>query len=504
MDIQQLKLYAERVRAALARARCDIKHGQALDLMAALPGLRNWPEVMAFPERVTRATLDEAAFARLVRRIQTKCRVEFTPQDLERVFAKGEEGVAVVQLDVWRTGPAPGIYVTTSPQALANLIARYTDEVPGVAFFAEEAGRDAESAIELGEQGIYSKGLSLAPRGSLLVVGPLQLSEASWDECVGRVIAASNLVDERSMRVAVLVDTCSPATLHQDMASMLLMEGDDGEFVDPTLQGVVVEDGRCECVAPFVAQYQRATAPLTWTAAAPLPKPLADTLAAALAFRRTGIFVAAHDPFLEPIHGLMDSMLAVLAPLGPVTIIQTSSHHSFPHDKESAGRFGSLPVCPSIDVALAQGYRCLVVDAPSGLEKAMVRHAKDACFLIHSHSGDVRGALLHGLGMGGYRHAENLEAITAILGVIGLESSSGRQVLCDAYHANGTAIHAERMADLWEEVTARRAVRWEDQLSELLEAGTLTSRDIQKSLRLWGLDEFLRTWRRNAARAVAT
>lgn len=450
MDTQQLKLYAERVRAALVRARCDIKHGQALDLIAALPGLRNWPEVMAFPDRVARAPLDDTAIARLVRRIQSMHRAAFTPQDLGRVLAAGEQGDVLEQLDVWRTGPSPGIYVTTSSQALNALIARYIGEVPDVAFFAEKAGRDAESAIELGKLGIYSKGLSLAPRGSLLVVGPLQLSEDSWDDCVGRLIAASNLVDERSMRVAVLVETCSPASLHQDLARMLLIEGDEAEFVDPTLQGVVTEDGRCERVVPFVAQRQRTSGPLAWAAAAPLPKLLGDTLSAALAFRKTGIFVAAQDPLLEPIYGLMDSMLTVLAPLGPVAIIKTSAHQAFPDDKESAGQFRSLPVCPSIDVALAQGFRCLFVDAPLGLEKAMVRHARDACFLIHSHSGDVGGALFHSLGMGGFRQAETLEA------------------------------------------------------RELLDAGSIVPRDIQKSLRLRGLDEFLKTWRRNAGRAMAT
>ncbi|MEM5435956.1 hypothetical protein [Paraburkholderia diazotrophica] len=49
MDLQQLKLLAGSIRAFLQQANIRIGHNESLDIAAALPGLRDWPEVSAFP-----------------------------------------------------------------------------------------------------------------------------------------------------------------------------------------------------------------------------------------------------------------------------------------------------------------------------------------------------------------------------------------------------------------------------------------------------------------------
>ena len=69
MDTQQLKVFAERLHAYLERHNLTLKHGQTLDLIAAIPGLRNWPEVNAFPARVAAAQWDEHSADRLAQRI---------------------------------------------------------------------------------------------------------------------------------------------------------------------------------------------------------------------------------------------------------------------------------------------------------------------------------------------------------------------------------------------------------------------------------------------------
>ncbi|WP_454914442.1 hypothetical protein [Variovorax gossypii] len=65
MDLPTLKLLAARVRGLLEQSHHRIGHNQALDLIAALPGLRNWPEVKAFPDRVAACQLDEVSATRL-------------------------------------------------------------------------------------------------------------------------------------------------------------------------------------------------------------------------------------------------------------------------------------------------------------------------------------------------------------------------------------------------------------------------------------------------------
>ena len=58
MDAEQLKLLAGRLADWLAHHQYPIKHGNALDFMAAIPGLRNWPKVLSFPERVATAEIE--------------------------------------------------------------------------------------------------------------------------------------------------------------------------------------------------------------------------------------------------------------------------------------------------------------------------------------------------------------------------------------------------------------------------------------------------------------
>ena len=69
MNAGQLKPLAAKVRELLARWDVAISHGQALDLVAALPGLRDWPEVVAFPDQLAARDIDLDAMSRLARRI---------------------------------------------------------------------------------------------------------------------------------------------------------------------------------------------------------------------------------------------------------------------------------------------------------------------------------------------------------------------------------------------------------------------------------------------------
>ena len=68
MDAEQLKLLAAKLRESFPR-EIALSRGQSLDLIAALPGLRNWPEVRAFPERLAARDYDLDAMGRLSRRI---------------------------------------------------------------------------------------------------------------------------------------------------------------------------------------------------------------------------------------------------------------------------------------------------------------------------------------------------------------------------------------------------------------------------------------------------
>lgn len=92
MDTQQLKLLAQRLRAHLENHQVQLKHGQALDLVASLPGLRNWSEVMAFPARVAAGQVDETSAERLSRRLMKVRGVALMPAQLLKILRPARIG----------------------------------------------------------------------------------------------------------------------------------------------------------------------------------------------------------------------------------------------------------------------------------------------------------------------------------------------------------------------------------------------------------------------------
>ncbi|WP_249215619.1 hypothetical protein [Burkholderia contaminans] len=104
MDIQQLKLLAGLVRGILQPTHPALGHGQALDLIAALPGLRNWPEVMAFPERVAATELDTNSTRRLAFRLSKRYAVDMSPQELLVALSPPDAIVARSSTQIWPAG----------------------------------------------------------------------------------------------------------------------------------------------------------------------------------------------------------------------------------------------------------------------------------------------------------------------------------------------------------------------------------------------------------------
>lgn len=70
MEIHEMKQLARRLRGALGQAGASVSHGQALDLIAAVAGLRNWPEVTAFPKRLAEASVTDESVSRLRLRVE--------------------------------------------------------------------------------------------------------------------------------------------------------------------------------------------------------------------------------------------------------------------------------------------------------------------------------------------------------------------------------------------------------------------------------------------------
>jgi hypothetical protein len=84
MKIEWLESLARRLRDLVGEHGLALSHGQSLDLIAAVPGLRNWPEVAASPDRVEACRFDEAAVERIAHRLTARHSLAIAPAPLLR------------------------------------------------------------------------------------------------------------------------------------------------------------------------------------------------------------------------------------------------------------------------------------------------------------------------------------------------------------------------------------------------------------------------------------
>lgn len=125
MELQQLKLLAGRIRGLLEQSNHTVSHNQSLDLISALPGLRNWPEVQAFPDRVAACELDATSAGRMAFRIKKKFELVFTPQSmLAELSPPGTKKISACP----RYGPVDLLQACTSrhPKTRSTRFLRYT------------------------------------------------------------------------------------------------------------------------------------------------------------------------------------------------------------------------------------------------------------------------------------------------------------------------------------------------------------------------------------------
>lgn len=134
MDIQQLKLLAGRVRGLLQQSQVRIGHNKSLELVAALAGLRNWPEVLAFPNRVVSCDLDLTAAVRLSLLLKRAYGLEHAPQALLATLRKA--GGA--------SRPQPVFTVEIRQEEIPSFFRRFCDVVGERAWLDHAAHIDTE------------------------------------------------------------------------------------------------------------------------------------------------------------------------------------------------------------------------------------------------------------------------------------------------------------------------------------------------------------------------
>lgn len=487
MDVPQLKLLAGLVRGLLEQHNVPVGHSQSLDLIAALPGLRNWPEVNAFPDRVAACELNGGTAARLAHRLRSRHNVEFTPPQLIAALSPpGSQSQArSTAPQIWPTGPAPGVYVTTSQKAIDALLHRYDDATDGELVYAEAAGSGWEGAIDLGEYGLSSKGLARVPSGTLVVVGPLELNQGSWEDSAQKLEWACMRAEMDGHRVAVLIDTPQPELMFKDIALAVQSVSPQSGQCDPALVGIVTEEGEMLPRSPFI---QPLAIRRVSTAGAPtdaLPTIAVELLTQRLQQRSTGFLVLSSCVWTE--HWGMEQIAAALPlteAVGPVARIKSRNRSTPGKDMMVPDVVKSLPFLTSIESAYAHGYRRMLIDSGYADFRDLMKFADEVLFFVGGHSLEVEEALMETVRFRGFDQLDKVyERLVACIAVGPISADDKTVHISDVFIPGTKALPAAPdFETVTKHVRKHRAVRWEDELTRLLDEGAVTPDLVRASL----------------------
>lgn len=496
METLQLKTLASCIRAMLKQSSCLLGHNQSLDLIAAIPGLRNWPEVQSFPQRVTAARLDLAAVTRLTYRIHKQFGVDLAPDDVLATLRPHVGDTSDDVLDIWPAGPAAGVYLTTSRSAIAALLDRYDDATDGSIVYAESVARNHHSAIYLDEGGLWSSGLERAPSGTLLVLGPVTLDQRQWNDAGDRlVIACVRALAERH-RVAVLIDTPASDKLFEDVL-LLVAERDEGDErnLGRAVLGSVTEEGHLQ--RHEVPQYAQDVQSLSSNAAAepqecfPRQPLIRELLQQRLSQQPTGVLVVASASRTRPYAmAQVPDVLALTSHAGAAAIISPTLRTDDSVDGLPAS-VAALPILPSVQSAHARGYRRIVISVHDLSHEVVAAHP-GVLFIVTVWGSAVDNAAALYLGTGGTDLVAVHDRLIAIYASFDLPYATPYTV-SDLYIPRGAAFAPRSSHELIERhLVDHRDVEWEESVEREI-AGGFATPAMLRAVRpaLGGLESFL-------------
>lgn len=506
MDTQQLKLLAGQVRGLLQQSNQQVGHSQALDAIAAVPGLRNWPEVVAFPDHVAACHLDLASANRLAFRLKRKFQFEMSPQALLAALMPPERVKASLVPQIWPSGPRPGVYVTTSEVAIRALVQRYDEATDGALGYAEDAASGWEGAIRLGDHGLWSDGMARVPSGTLIVVGPLRLDQESWRGSADRLDMACLDASLCDHRVAILVQTPTPDFVCEDLMLMQKSIQPDDVDAQDMLMGVITDDGEMQPRTPFARERPLPKVSPTIASTDALPPSVLERLKAALLRHRTGLVVFGTDRVDKEHYGidLVASALALTEHVGPAARIMPRHRGTPAKDWMVPEPIKQLPYLPSIESAVAQGYRRLVIDPIYTNTDAFLEFGNDVMLLANIYDGSVERAFMSAIRPG---HPENYNALlpmlVAVLAVKEFEIEQRSFVVSDLYVRGDLPVPSiARFEEFKQFLSEQRVIRWQDEMALLMDRGAPSEADLKTLFpREDGLQQFIAGRRKSAEKS---
>jgi hypothetical protein len=497
MDMPQLKLLAGRVRDLLQDSNTPIGHSQALDLIAALPGVRNWPEVQAFPARVAACELDVVSAGRLAFRLKKKFNLEFSPQEMLAAMVSAEAPILEGVPHVWPAGPAAGVYITTSQTAIDALLRRYEEATDGELVYAERAGSHWEGSIDLGDDGLWSSGLPRVASGTLIVVGPIKLNQQEWDDGCVRLARAAMCAYESGHRVAVLIHTPSPEMVFEDVRLMVESTQPNGACHDKALLGAVTDEGELHARVPFAGRRPPPKLVRSVATTYAIPENALPLFRGAVQHRTSGlILLGSEDNTDVPAIDLAAATLALTEDAGPAARIMPRDRSTPAKDWQVPDSIAQLPFLPSIESAYEQGYRRMVVNPNYTEGELLLEFASEVLLIAGVYGSDVDEIFMRAIRTRGRMdESELIPAMLAVLGVKRTENAAEPNYSAVDLYVPESSRPPESTAKgdrAYDYLKGRRVLRWEEQMGQLLDSGKLTDMEIKKLFgRSRNIDTFL-------------
>lgn len=484
MNTEQLKLLAGHVRTLLEQNNSPISHSQSLDVIASLPGLRNWPEVVAFPKNVANCDLDLSSTRRLAFRLKSKFGLDFTSQFLLETLYPQNKETAENSPHVWPSGPKPGVYITYSQDAIDEFILQYDEATDGELYYHEKAGDHFDGGIDLGESGLWSGGIDHLPSGTLIVVGPLGFNQESWTESARRLEISCLHALSTGLRVAILIDSPTPQTICEDTLFMIRSTQPEGEDYDTALIGIITPDGQCHANSPFANKFESPLASKIEASIDLIPKNVLVPLRNAIKNRNTGLLLFGNS-LIEEHHAidLICASLSLTNHLGPVARVKP--HDRASHEKEwnVPDAIKSIPYVPSIESAYAQGFKRIIFSPYYTQTELLIEYSKKALLISGTADGNVdRIFMTNSRTFRRNDEFEILELVVAILGLRTVPGKSSNSVISDLLipEINESA-RSKYLGDIFQYLQECRIIKWENEIKSLLESKQTTSSALKKA-----------------------
>ena len=143
-----------------------------------------------------------------------------------------------------------------------------------------------------------------------------------------------------------------------------------------------------------------------------------------------------------------------------------------------------LPFLTSIESAYAHGYRRMLIESGYTDLRDLLLYADDVLFFIGSHSLEADEALMETVRFRGFEDLNKVyERLVACVAVGPISVGADTVHIFDLFIPGAKAFPPGTKFDaITKYVRRHRAIRWEDELTQLLDRGTVTPELVRSSL----------------------